>query len=222
MLSRSTPKLPSTGLAKRKAMAGLAAAHATASKAPSEILPRLLLSSYTIAADAAQLHALGVTHVVSVLEFPPEHAPGAFATLHVKLEDSFHTHILPHLDATTAFIRGALEENETNKVLVHCLMGVSRSATVVCAYLIATKGMSAPEAIDFVTQRRPIVSPNIGFRAQLEIYAEKYTIGGGKAPTSVKTRTMTTRFRWARRTSDASSTAPPKTTESKDAASSDA
>ena len=105
-------------------------------------------------------------------------------------------------------------------------MGVSRSATVVCAYLIAANGMSASEAIAFVTQRRAIVSPNIGFRAQLEIYAEKYT---GKKAAGVTTRTMMRKFRWATRTKDASSTVTPEatpetpeTTESKDATPSDA
>ena len=53
-------------------------------------------------------------------------------------------------------------------------MGISRSATVVCAYLIATTPMTAPEAIDFVTERRPVVSPNVGFQSQLDVYAERF------------------------------------------------
>lgn len=52
-------------------------------------------------------------------------------------------------------------------------MGVSRSATVVCAYLIATMSMTAPESISFVQSKRGIVCPNIGFRHQLEAYEER-------------------------------------------------
>jgi hypothetical protein len=52
-------------------------------------------------------------------------------------------------------------------------MGISRSATVVCAYLIAEKGMTGPAAIDFVREKRPIVCPNVGFRQQLDEYAVK-------------------------------------------------
>lgn len=99
-------------------MAGLAAAHATANKAPSLILPRLYLSGYTVAANEEELITLGVTHVVSVLEFPPEYEEKGIKTLHIKIEDSFRTDILRHLDITTEFIRAALDENETNKVLV--------------------------------------------------------------------------------------------------------
>lgn len=57
---------------------------------------------------------------------------------------------------------------------VHCLMGISRSATVVSAYLIATKKMPGASAIAFVQKKRPIVCPNLGFRKQLDLYASKH------------------------------------------------
>lgn len=66
---------------------------------------------------------------------------------------------------------------------VHCLMGISRSATVVCAYLVATASMQAHEAIDFVISKRSIVCPNLGFRYQLEDYATRFDAGVRKART---------------------------------------
>jgi atypical dual specificity phosphatase len=67
---------------------------------------------------------------------------------------------------------------------VHCLQGISRSATVVCAYIIATAdtSMTASEAIAFVQNKRWIVCPNIGFRAQLESYATRF-VGKGERRT---------------------------------------
>ena len=47
---------------------------------------------------------------------------------------------------------------------------MSRSATVVCAYLLATTNLSPSETIDFVVSRRCVVAPNAGFRKQLEQY----------------------------------------------------
>ena len=63
-------------------------------------------------------------------------------------------------------------------------MGISRSATVVCAYLIATNNWGAKKAIDYVRLRRPITDPNDGFRLQLAVYAIKYAsaIDDGCAP----------------------------------------
>ena len=54
------------------------------------------------------------------------------------------------------------------------MMGISRSATVVCAYLIASTKMSASDAISFAIFRRNVVCPNIGFRKQLQTYAIQY------------------------------------------------
>jgi hypothetical protein len=50
-------------------------------------------------------------------------------------------------------------------------MGISRSATIVCAYLIATMRMTPHEALAAVREKRGIVSPNMGFLRQLEEYA---------------------------------------------------
>jgi len=55
-------------------------------------------------------------------------------------------------------------------VLVHCEMGVSRSATVVLAYLVRYHGMSRDEAYLAVRKRRPMVNPNPGFWKQLEAF----------------------------------------------------
>jgi hypothetical protein len=121
MLSFASPV--QAPVAKKKMVwAALAAIRATAHKVPSLIVPRLYLSNYTVAADEEQLLALGITHVVSVLEFPPEYKGKSIKILYVKIEDSFRTDILQHLDTTTEYIKAALEENDTNKVLV-CIIG---------------------------------------------------------------------------------------------------
>jgi atypical dual specificity phosphatase len=59
-------------------------------------------------------------------------------------------------------------------------MGISRSATVICAYLIATTKMTAREALAAVREKRGMVSPNMGFLRQLEEYATEVQ-GGGRS-----------------------------------------
>jgi len=49
-------------------------------------------------------------------------------------------------------------------------MGISRSTTVVLAYLIATTKMTPREALAAVRSKRTIVRPNRGFMSQLEAY----------------------------------------------------
>ena len=49
-------------------------------------------------------------------------------------------------------------------------MGISRSTTVVIAYLVATTQMTPREALAAVRSKRGIVRPNRGFMSQLEAY----------------------------------------------------
>jgi len=53
------------------------------------------------------------------------------------------------------------------QVVVNCFAGVSRSTTVVLAYLMYKNKWSLEEALDFVIDKRPIVDPNEGFICQL-------------------------------------------------------
>ncbi|PIL24662.1 hypothetical protein GSI_12546 [Ganoderma sinense ZZ0214-1] len=144
-------------------------------RSASEVLPRLWLSGLYTAVDEEQLVAIGVTHIVSILEQRPKYPASLkkqLKTLHIPLQDLDTADILQHLDATTAFIKSALEDKR-NTVLVHCAMGISRSATVVSAYLVATRSMQPHEAIEYVQSKREIVCPNLGFRRQLEVYASR-------------------------------------------------
>eukprot|EP00455_Lapot_gusevi_P038253 TRINITY_DN4285_c0_g1_i2.p2 TRINITY_DN4285_c0_g1~~TRINITY_DN4285_c0_g1_i2.p2 ORF type:complete len:195 (-),score=0.28 TRINITY_DN4285_c0_g1_i2:270-854(-) len=52
-------------------------------------------------------------------------------------------------------------------VLVHCQQGVSRSATIVIAYLMKTKNWSLIEAYSHLRRIRSQVKPNEGFLRQL-------------------------------------------------------
>ncbi|KAF9269078.1 phosphatases II [Marasmius fiardii PR-910] len=136
------------------------------------ITPQLYLSDYLTAHDSSELSRLGITHVISVLEFDV-HIPDSIPEenkMHIRIADRPESDILIHLERTTEFIRAAVED-KNNRVLVHCFQGVSRSATVVCAYLVATSGMRATQSIGFVQSKRKIVCPNNGFRQQLEMYS---------------------------------------------------
>lgn len=60
----------------------------------------------------------------------------------------------------------------TGKVLVHCAMGLSRSSTLVLAYLMIHEDMTLVEAIKAVAEHRNIC-PNSGFMEQLRELDQK-------------------------------------------------
>lgn len=68
------------------------------------------------------------------------------------------------------------------RVLVHCKMGVSRSAATVVAYAMKQYGWSLEQALRHVQELRPIARPNPGFLRQLQTYqgilTARYRVGG--------------------------------------------
>lgn len=58
-------------------------------------------------------------------------------------------------------------------VLVHCMGGISRSATILAAHLILQEGLSASEAMAVVRKARRRAGPNASFWQQLKDLAAK-------------------------------------------------
>ena len=54
------------------------------------------------------------------------------------------------------------------RVVVNCFAGVSRSTTIVIAYIIYKYKLTLLEALQFVRSKRNIVNPNPGFIQQLK------------------------------------------------------
>ena len=85
----------------------------------SKIAPRLYLTCRATARDVNQLTSLGITHVLSVLEVAPTFPSSIpLRKLHVSISDYDGEDILTHLPTTTSFIRDALAESPSNRVLV--------------------------------------------------------------------------------------------------------
>ncbi|GAW00049.1 dual specificity [Lentinula edodes] len=64
------------------------------------------------------------------------------------------------------------DSDNGGKVLVHCVMGVSRSATVLSAYLMQSRKLNPSQALELIRTRRPCVQPNYGFLKQLDAFGQ--------------------------------------------------
>lgn len=53
--------------------------------------------------------------------------------------------------------------NANKNVLVHCHAGVSRSAAIVCAYLMRKKGIGFESSLQLIKERRSRAKPNENF-----------------------------------------------------------
>ncbi|EJU04824.1 hypothetical protein DACRYDRAFT_93238 [Dacryopinax primogenitus] len=160
---------------------------------PSRVLPFLYLGNLNHASNAFMLHALGITHVVSVGEcalVPPtghgengtgfnlvcpvthslagrgslwmEEREGRIKVLDIKgvCDDGIDS-LRPQIRPIVEWIDKARDEG--GKVLVHCRVGVSRSATVTIAYVMKHLKCSLVEAYLMVRSRRlsVLIQPNM-------------------------------------------------------------
>lgn len=82
---------------------------------------------------------------------------------------------------------------EQKRVLTHCVAGISRSSTIVAAWLMKTYGMSRDKALTMMKSRRSVVHPNDGFMhvlAEWEKYLKRF-----HAKDATQQRRITTRGR---------------------------
>lgn len=134
--------------------------------------------SVDVACDQALLKENEVTHILNVAsfntQFTVDRGPldcainNLFICKHVSIMDLPDTDITGYFDDCFAFIDSALDTG--GRILVHCMAGVSRAASIVIGYLMKANDMDFQMAFNHVKAKRPSIRPNDGFMHQLQNY----------------------------------------------------
>ncbi|XP_053804823.1 dual specificity protein phosphatase 13 isoform X1 [Vidua chalybeata] len=137
-----------------------------------QVWPNIYLGDAWAARSKTTLQSLNITHILNAADGPYSINTGAkyYADLQIEYygveafdDPSFDLSIFFY-DAAN-FIGKALNSSG-GKVFVHCAMGVSRSATLVLAFLMIHENMTLVDALKTVSAHRNIC-PNSGFLSQL-------------------------------------------------------
>jgi len=133
----------------------------------SEVLPGFLyLGSDLVARNKELLLSNKITHVINCAgDYSPEYFSDIMSYKTFHLKDSPRENIECCFYDSIFFINQALMSN--GRVYVHCVQGVSRSATICMAYLIFDKKMTYNGAFELLQASRPVANPNLNFIAQL-------------------------------------------------------
>jgi len=148
-----------------------------------EILPgQLLLTSWRGAYDREAVKAKSVTHVASVgSEFEGERPLEDLGITYLCIiidDDEEQADVMQEVLARVVdFVDKAISGGGI--VLVHCAAGISRSTTVVLAYLMAKRGMTLRQAFERARKARSVIWPNCGFMRVLIRWEERHF--GGQA-----------------------------------------
>jgi len=112
-----------------------------------------------------------ITCVINVTnEEPSAYMPG-IDYMKIRIDDNPYAHLDHYFDMVADKIRTVRERG--GRTLVHCMAGVSRSASLCIIYLVKHDRMTLLQAYHYVKAARPIIRPNVGFFRQMVEYERK-------------------------------------------------
>ncbi|XP_020777136.1 dual specificity protein phosphatase family protein [Boleophthalmus pectinirostris] len=136
-----------------------------------EVWPGLYIGNVAVAQNKKTLCKLGITHVLNAAHSKQgsigdqRFYGDTCVYFGIPAEDSDEFNLSQHFRPAAEFIHTALKTKD-GKVLVHCIMGVSRSASLVVAYLMLHQRLTLSNALKHVIQKRSIY-PNRHFLSLL-------------------------------------------------------
>ncbi|XP_022746182.1 protein-tyrosine-phosphatase MKP1-like [Durio zibethinus] len=132
----------------------------------SKVAEHICFGGDAVARDREILKQNGITHVLNCVGFVcPEYFKADFVYRTLWLQDSPSEDITSILYDVFDYFEDVREQG--GRVFVHCCQGVSRSTSLVIAYLMWREGQSFDDAFQYVKAARGIADPNMGFACQL-------------------------------------------------------
>jgi atypical dual specificity phosphatase len=122
----------------------------------------VFISDFYESFNYEQLDALGIKQILTIGTYLEVERPKRFKTMFISIGDSSDENIAQYFDETYDFISSA-------PTLIHCYKGMSRSVSILAAYLMKKYGLKSEEAIKAVSKHR-ITNVNPGFRQQLKAF----------------------------------------------------
>lgn len=153
-----------------------------------QVMTNLWIGDYSSSQDAAALKQRGITHIVcasrskqaqcaSIRSLTSALAravkqgyddPPGIKMYRILIDDTDKTNIIEHFPKACDFIAEARLHSQG--VLVHCQAGVSRSTSLVAAYLMREMGLTTEQALQKIRKVRKQVEPTEFFMLQLELF----------------------------------------------------
>lgn len=144
---------------------------------PDQCLPHVFLGSQLNAESLRLLRKYGITHVLNCAGYkgarPDPHA-SPYQGLDIdyyefQAEDDETYNITQHFMESFNYLDGVRRCG--GRALVHCALGINRSAAIVAAYMMVTSYSTLLDVINTLKRKRHLVLSNHGFQRQLVRFA---------------------------------------------------
>jgi len=151
------------------------------------IIEHLYLAPVVVARDPAFFKSKKIGYVLIAAKDLKQHFKEIVTYKQLNLSDNPTSSILKYFVESIKFIHEAISAKKS--ILVHCLGGISRSASIVIAYIMFTQDLSFEKALEFVKKHHSKANPNPGFVAQLKAFedciVEYKELNENKSPNSI-------------------------------------
>ena len=146
---------------------------------PTHIIDNIYIGNVYDAHNIDKLNKLNIKNVISAVTGFDNIYDNSFNHLSLNLIDNEEQNIIHYFEITNHYIDNIISKNissdlEENKqkILIHCICGVSRSVTILLAYIIKKYNYTPQYALKLVKKKRNIANPNSNFMKQLWTYYE--------------------------------------------------
>lgn len=134
----------------------------------SKVLEGLYIGNVRDSNSKEQLEKTGITHIIAIHDLINQKKFSHIKYLNLVARDNEAQDLTHFFDETTEFIHQA--RSSGGKVLVHCIMGVSRSVTLSVAYCMSVTNLGWRDCLNAIRQARKVAQPNFGFQRQLATF----------------------------------------------------
>jgi dual specificity MAP kinase phosphatase len=158
---------------------------------PVEILPELFLGNAVNSEDLEWLKKHNIEYILNVTSDLPNifEEQGSIKYMQIPISDHAGQNLASFFPQAIEFIDKGRAQKKG--VLVHCLAGISRSVTVMLAYLMAHRQLSLNEAYNMILKRKANIDPNFHFMHQLHSF-EKQLFDARQPPRQLQSSNSTT------------------------------
>ena len=129
-----------------------------------QITEKVYLGSLKAAENYEYLLNNKIFNILSLTPETPKFPSTKLNQKIINIDDFSNQNIIQYFYECIEFIE------KSNKVFVHCNKGISRSATIVIAYLMWKNHFNYIDSYFYVKNKRNFISPNEGFIQQLKIF----------------------------------------------------
>lgn len=140
----------------------------------------LYLGNLLAAKDMESLKTKKINYVLTLLpkmrcgDLIKNLEDNGFIVKYIDAQDQSKFNLYSHFEECCKWIEKAMKNGN---VLIHCLVGISRSTTITIAYLMKRKKKGWKEMWEYCKKKRPYCEPNDGFKEQLAKWEKKLGIG---------------------------------------------